>query len=46
MTASGATASGEDLLIARYFRPIANDPGALGLGDDAAILTHRATTSW
>ncbi len=39
MTASGAAASGEDSLIARYFRPIANHPGALGLGDDAAILT-------
>jgi thiamine-monophosphate kinase len=38
MMASGATASGEDSLIARYFRPIANDPGAFGLGDDAAIL--------
>ncbi|WP_438274516.1 thiamine-phosphate kinase [Nitrobacter sp.] len=30
--------SGEDDLIARYFRPIATDPGALGLTDDAAIL--------
>ncbi len=30
--------SGEDELIARYFRPIATDPGALGLTDDAAIL--------
>jgi thiamine-monophosphate kinase len=30
--------SGEDSLIARYFRPIATDPGAFGLGDDAAIL--------
>ena len=30
--------SGEDALIARYFRPIATDPGAFGLGDDAAIL--------
>src|ERR1700727_1675185 len=39
MTAPGATASGEDSLIARYFRPIATDPGAFGLGDDAAILT-------
>src|ERR1700683_5166845 len=38
MTPSGATASGEDSLIARYFRPIATDPGAFGLGDDAAIL--------
>src|ERR1700744_4083388 len=39
MMAAGATASGEDALIARYFGPIASDPGAFGLGDDAAILT-------
>jgi thiamine-monophosphate kinase len=38
MTAPGATASGEDSLIARYFRPIATDPGAFGLDDDAALL--------
>ena len=31
--------SGEDELIARYFRPLAKHPGALGLGDDAAVLT-------
>ncbi len=31
-------ASGEDSLIARYFRPLATDPGAFDLGDDAAIL--------
>jgi thiamine-monophosphate kinase len=30
--------SGEDSLIARYFRPLATEPGAFGLGDDAAIL--------
>lgn len=30
--------SGEDKLIARYFRPIATHPGALGLGDDAAFI--------
>jgi thiamine-monophosphate kinase len=30
--------SAEDSLIARYFRPIATDPGAFGLGDDAAVL--------
>src|SRR5664279_6306441 len=30
--------SGEDDLIARYFKPLATDPGALGLVDDAAIL--------
>src|SRR6266496_3207838 len=31
-------ASGEDSLIARYFRPLATDPGAFGLDDDAAAL--------
>src|SRR3981189_3502367 len=31
--------SGEDSLIARYFKPLATDPGAFNLGDDAAILT-------
>ena len=30
--------SGEDLLIGRYFKPIARHPGALGLLDDAALL--------
>src|ERR1700685_3073864 len=38
MVAPGAGASGEDSLIARYFRPLATDSGAFGLGDDAAIL--------
>ncbi len=38
MSAHGARATGEDSLIARYFRPIATDPGAFGLGDDAAAL--------
>jgi thiamine-monophosphate kinase len=33
--------SGEDDLIARYFRPVATAPGALGLIDDAAILQAR-----
>ena len=36
--ASAPSASGEDSLIARYFRPIATDPGAFGLDDDAAAL--------
>jgi thiamine-monophosphate kinase len=31
-------ASGEDSLIARYFKPLATDPGAFDLDDDAAIL--------
>jgi thiamine-monophosphate kinase len=35
-------ASGEDSLIARYFGPLATDPGAFGLSDDAAILTSSA----
>ena len=30
--------SGEDTLIARYFKPLATDPGAFNLIDDAAIL--------
>jgi thiamine-monophosphate kinase len=33
-----ASASAEDSLIARYFMPLAADPGAFELGDDAAIL--------
>jgi thiamine-monophosphate kinase len=36
--ASGKPASGEDALIARYFRPLATEPGAFGLDDDAASL--------
>jgi thiamine-monophosphate kinase len=31
-------ASGEDSLIARYFKPLATDAGAFGLEDDAAII--------
>jgi thiamine-monophosphate kinase len=31
-------ASGEDSLIARYFRPLATDPGSFHLDDDAAAL--------
>jgi thiamine-monophosphate kinase len=38
MSISGANASGEDSLIARYFKPLATDPGAFNLGDDAATL--------
>lgn len=30
--------SGEDALIARYFKPLATDPGAFSLDDDAAVL--------
>ena len=36
--ASGKPASGEDSLIARYFRPLATDPGAYNLDDDAGAL--------
>jgi thiamine-monophosphate kinase len=38
---SSGQQSGEDSLIARYFKPIATDPGALGLDDDAAALKAR-----
>jgi thiamine-monophosphate kinase len=31
-------ASGEDSIISRYFKPLATDPGAFGLTDDAAVL--------
>lgn len=34
--------SAEERLIARYFGPLATHPGALGLADDAAILTPPA----
>lgn len=37
--ASDEPLSGEDRLIASYFRPLATHPGALGLIDDAAVLT-------
>ncbi len=37
--ASALSASGEDSLIARYFRPLATDPGAFNLDDDAAAIT-------
>ncbi len=43
MTEDGdETGSGEDRLIARHFRPLATDPGAFGLSDDAAILVPPA----
>jgi thiamine-monophosphate kinase len=38
MTDRQAPPSGEDSLISRYFRPLATDPGAFNLVDDAAIL--------
>src|SRR4029077_16967153 len=33
-----AAESGEDRLIARYFKPLATHPGAFGLADDAAAI--------
>jgi thiamine-monophosphate kinase len=39
MSKGAAEGSGEDRLIARHFRPLARHPGALGLADDAAVLT-------
>ena len=36
---TGRELSGEDSLIVRYFKPLATDPGAFGLVDDAAILS-------
>jgi thiamine-monophosphate kinase len=38
MTDRQPRSSSEDSLIARYFRPLATDPGAFNLDDDAAIL--------
>jgi thiamine-monophosphate kinase len=38
MTSDKQPPSAEDSLIARYFRPLATDPGAFNLGDDAAVL--------
>jgi thiamine-monophosphate kinase len=38
MTKDNRYPSGEDSLIARYFKPLATDPGAFGLVDDAAVL--------
>ncbi|MBR1126100.1 thiamine-phosphate kinase [Bradyrhizobium lablabi] len=38
MTSGNPNPSGEDSLIARYFKPIATDAGAFSLDDDAAAL--------
>jgi thiamine-monophosphate kinase len=38
MTDGDKLPSAEDSLIARYFKPLATDPGAFGLLDDAAVL--------
>ena len=42
MSTPDASPSGEDALIVRYFKPLATDPGAFNLGDDAAILKPSA----
>ena len=42
MMDSNKPPSAEDSLIARYFRPLATDPGAFNLDDDAAVLDGRA----
>src|ERR1700730_11677053 len=42
MTNGKQNISAEDSLIARYFRPLATDPDAFGLGDDAAVLKAHA----
>ena len=40
--ATAADLSGEERLIARYFRPLAKHPGAFGLIDDAAAIVPPA----
>ncbi|MFG1298068.1 thiamine-phosphate kinase [Xanthobacter variabilis] len=42
MTGAGERGSGEDRFIARFFRPVAGAPEALGLLDDAARLAPPA----
>ncbi|CCD99794.1 thiamine-phosphate kinase [Bradyrhizobium sp. STM 3809] len=42
MSGSPDVPSGEDSLIARYFKPLATDPGAFGLVDDAAAIPAGA----
>ena len=42
MSSNHKNLSAEDRLIARFFAPLANTPGALGLTDDAAFLTPPA----
>src|SRR3974390_3910477 len=39
MSAHNDKPSAEDPLIARFFKPLATHPGALGLSDDAAFIT-------
>ena len=42
MTKKQTVTSGEERLIARHFRPLANHPGAFSLVDDAAALAPPA----
>jgi thiamine-monophosphate kinase len=42
MAARDDNSSGEDRLIARFFKPLAKAPGALGLSDDAAFIKPPA----
>ena len=42
MTKKSTSESGEDRLIARYFKPLAKHPGAFGLDDDAAVIAPPA----
>jgi thiamine-monophosphate kinase len=42
MNKDSAAESGEEGLIARYFKPLAKYPGAFGLADDAAVITPPA----
>jgi thiamine-monophosphate kinase len=42
MSKDSVVQSGEERLIARYFKPLAKHPGAFGLADDAAAITPPA----
>src|SRR5262249_61418109 len=42
MSKDSAAQSGEERLIARYFAPLAQHPGAFGLADDAAGIAPPA----
>jgi thiamine-monophosphate kinase len=46
MSGSGGGRAGEFDLIGRYFRPLAANPAALGLADDAALLRPAAGEEW
>ena len=46
MAAKPIKRPGEFELIDRYFRPLATDPGAFGLTDDAALYRRARATIW